>query len=99
ARAKSECDFALLAVRELHHNLGRTARIQTSTCFAGKTCALHCVGLREIAIAPEEFFAITGKGAARLIQIEKGNAVAEFQVKRIAGEKCSCLQVKLSLNV
>jgi len=79
--------------------LSCTARIQTGPCLAGKTRSLHRVGLREIAIAPEEFFAIACESAAWLIQIEKDNAVAKFQVEGIPGEKRSCLQVKFGLNI
>src|ERR1043165_2287133 len=99
AGAKSESDFAFLPIKELEDDLCCAAGIQTGACFPGKTRALHCGGLREISIAPKEFLTITGERAARLIQIEKGNAVAEFQVEGIAGQECSCLQVELRLNI
>ena len=93
-----EGSFVLLAIAEVEGDLHCAARIEPRADFAGEAGALEGRGSRKIAVASEEFFAVTGERAASLVHIEEDDAVGEFDVVKISREQGAGLTHVLALG-
>lgn len=53
----------------------------------------------ETAVAADEFLAIAGDCARRIVHIDEGNAAGELGVVEIEGQECAGLEIQFALHV
>ncbi len=84
AHTKPEHDLARLPVAQIDADLKRGAGVQPAAQLAGKMRAAQRRRVFQAAVATDEFGAVAGKTALRIVDIEEGDTAGEFGVVGIA---------------
>ena len=93
SQAEFEDDLTLLSGGQVKAHLDRPARVEAGAHLPGKAGAGHGRRRLQAAVASQEFRAIAGERARRLIDREKGRPVAELGVVGVARQERAALRV------
>ena len=96
---EAETRFLFLSGREVEGHLQRAARVEGRADLAGQPGALQRRRLPVGPVPAQEFLAVAGDGAGRIVDVDEGDPAGKFGVVVVAGQQGAGLEVQLRLHV